>query len=128
MKKLLLFLILFLIPSLFSFAQQKDSLLCRAWKLSSLEEFSTVNKPDEKQKNDGVTFLLDGTAFLIMEGVTKTGKWSFDKPKTNVTIEIADSKEKYRFKLISLTKDLLLYEYQNPELIRTKYSCLPLKK
>lgn len=106
----------------------KDSLLCKAWKLDSIEVFGTVNSPNEKQAADGVTYMLDGTAFLIMEGVAKTGKWSFDKPKTYATIEVDDTKEKFRFKVITLTKNKLLYEYQDAELIRTKYNCKPLKK
>ncbi len=106
----------------------KDSLLCRAWKLDSIEVFGTINRPTEKQAADGVTYMLDGTAFLTMEGVAKTGKWSFDKAKIYATIEVDDTKEKFRFKVITLTKSKLLYEYQDAELIRTKYNCKPLKK
>jgi hypothetical protein len=109
-------------------SDEKDALLIKAWKLTSIEVFGTINKPNEKQKSDGVTFMADGLAFLTMEGVVKTGKWSFPKPKTYVTIEIDDTKEKFRFKVITLTKDQLLYEYQDAELIRTKYTCEPLKK
>jgi hypothetical protein len=106
----------------------KDSLLCKAWKTISIEVFGTINTPNEKQAADGVTYMLDGTAFLTMDGVPKTGKWTFDRAKTYATIEIDDTKEKFRFKIITLTKDQLIYEYQDPELIRTKYTCAPLKK
>jgi len=109
-------------------ATSKEELLCKAWKLVSTEQFSTINKPTEKQKNDGVTYVADGTAFLTIEGVAKTGKWSFDKPKANVTIEVDGGAEKYKFKIINLTKDQFYYEYQDPDLIRTKYTCEPVKK
>jgi len=123
-------------------ATQRDTLLCKAWKLVSIEQFSVANKPDEKQKNDGITCVLDGTAFLIQNGETKTGKWQFDKTKTNITLEldnaqpwagqgqqpVGQAKEKYRYKIITLTADQLIYEYQDPELIRIKYSFVPLKK
>jgi hypothetical protein len=107
---------------------QKDSLICKAWKLTIVDVFGTVNKPGEKQKNDGITLILDGTAFLTMDGVARTGKWSFDKPKANLMIDVDGGKEKFRFRIITLTKDQLLYEYQDPELIKTKYTFEPLKK
>ena len=106
----------------------KDSLLCKAWKTVSIEVFGTINTPNEKQAADGVTYMLDGTAFLTMDGVPKTGKWTFDRSKTYAIIEVDGTKEKFRFKVITLTKDQLFYEYQDPELIRTKYTCAPLKK
>ncbi len=114
--------------AILSAANQKDTLLCKAWTLSVVDVFGTVNKPSEKQKNDGVTFILDGTAFLTMDGVARTGKWSFDKPQSNVTIDVDGGKEKFRFKILNLTKDQLQYEYQDPELIKTKYTFVPLKK
>lgn len=109
-------------------ASEKDKFLCKAWKTTFIESFGTINPPDEKQKNDGVTFTSDGIAFLTFNGAAKTGKWSFDKPKANVTITIDDSTEKFKFKVLSLTAEEFKYEYQDPDLIRTKYTCAPLKK
>jgi hypothetical protein len=107
---------------------EKEQQLCKAWKVTIIEVFGTTNAPEGKQANDGVTFINDGTAFLTIDGVAKTGKWSFDKPKANVTIAVDGTTEKFRFKVISLTADEFKYEYQDPELIRTKYTCQPLKK
>jgi len=105
----------------------KDSLLCKAWKMVSYELFSVVNKPEENQKNDGVTFMLDGTAFLTVDGVQKTGTWTSDKVTKWVTL-IFDGGEKYKIQVMELTNNHLLYEYQDKELMRTKFTCEPLKK
>ena len=106
----------------------KEKLLIKAWKVVSIEQFGVASKPTDKQKSDGVTFMADGLAFLTIDGVAKTGKWTLDKGKTYVTIQVDDSTEKFRFKIMNLTADQFFYEYQDPELVRIKYTCEPLKK
>ena len=106
----------------------KDSLLCKAWKATSVERFGVISVPDATQKNDGVTFVLDGTAFITIEGVIKTGTWVTDKPKAYVIITVPGDKWSHRLKILNLTKDEFLFEYQDAELMRTKYTCKPIKK
>ena len=106
----------------------KDSMICKEWKVTGIEEFSVSNSPNEAQKNDGFSFLLDGTAFLTMEGVNKTGTWTTDKAKTVITVKVEGDTWAHRFKIIELTKTKLFVEFQSVELVRTKYICEPKKK
>lgn len=100
----------------------KDSLLCKAWKLKSVEEFSVKNEPNEKQKNDGVTFMLDRTAFVTIEGNTKTGTWSTDAAKTRIMVNVdGEVKETIKLKIEKLEKEELILKYQDPELITSIY-------
>ena len=98
-----------------------DTSLCKAWHFKSTEQFGVITKATEQQKKDGLTLVKDGTAFYIVDGVTKTGQWSSDKARKNITLQL-DTKEKLSFKILKLTRDELSYEYQSPELIRTKYN------
>ncbi len=106
----------------------KDSMICKEWKVTGIEEFGVVSNPNEKQKNDGFSFLLDGTAFLTMDGVNKTGTWATDKAKTVISVKVEGDVWVHRFKIFSLTKDQLNVEFQSVELVRTKYNCQPKKK
>lgn len=105
----------------------RDEALCKAWKLISYERFSVVNTPEENQKQDGVTYMADGTVFLTMDGVTKTGTWSNDKTRVWVNM-VFDNGEKYKFKIVTLTADQFEYIYQDKELMSTKYTCGVQKK
>ena len=105
----------------------KDTALCKAWKVSEIERFKVLNKPEGAEKDDGATFVLDGTAFLTMEGMQKTGTWTTDKTKKWISLNF-DNGEKIRLQLFTLTNDELLFEYQDKELVRTKYHCVPLNK
>lgn len=104
-----------------------DEAFCKAWKMVNYERFSVVNLPAENEKKDGVTFVADGTVFLTIEGVAKTGTWSNDKTRTWVNM-LFDNGEKFKFKVVTLTADQFIYTYQDPELMSTKYTCEPLKK
>ena len=106
----------------------KDSILCKEWKVISIEEFSVSNPPNEMRKNDGFSFLLDGTAFLTIDGVNKTGTWTADKAKTVIVVKVDGDTWVHRFKIFELTKDKLFVEFQTVELVRTKYTCEPKKK
>jgi hypothetical protein len=105
----------------------KDTLLCKAWKASEIERFKVLNKPEEKEKNDGATFMLDGTAFLTMDGVQRTGTWTTDKTKKWISL-IFDNGDKVKLQIFTLSDNELVYEFQDKELVRTKYHCVQLKK
>ncbi|MCC6690731.1 MAG: lipocalin family protein [Bacteroidia bacterium] len=105
----------------------KDTLLCKAWKPISIERFHVANKPEGTEKDDGVTFVLEGTVFLTMEGVQKTGTWITDKSKKWITLTFEGGTQ-YRFQIFNLTPTEFYYEYQDAELVRTKYKCEPAKK
>lgn len=106
----------------------KDSMICREWKVTGIEEFGVSNTPNDKQKNDGFSFMLDGTAFLTMDGVNKTGTWNTDKAKTVISVKVEGDTWLHRFKILELSKTKLFVEFQSVELVRTKYICEPKKK
>src|ERR1035437_4559603 len=83
----------------------KETMLAKAWKLDSIENFGVTSATTGKQKGDGVTLIAGGDAFLTVHGTPKTGKWNLDKAKANVLIEI-DGGEKFRFRILALTNDM----------------------
>jgi hypothetical protein len=108
----------------------KDSMLCKPWKLSGVEEFSVKATPTEAQKNDAATFMLETKiAFVTINGKQVTGTWELDKGKTWLTVTEDGTSQKWKYKIVKLAKDELVVEYQNPEdLIRTLYYFEPGKK
>jgi hypothetical protein len=143
MKKIIsLFSIVAMIITINSYAQKvskpstnespaftsKDSALCRPWKLVTIEEFGVANPPGELQKNDGITFMKDGTVFFTQNGKAKTGTWTLDKGRTWININFEDTKEQMKFKLMKVDDRQLSYEYQDPHLIRTIFNYDPVKK
>lgn len=106
----------------------KELLLTKAWSLTKTEEFSVESPAEGKQKDDGVTFVADKTLFLTMQGEQKTGTWLLDKTQANVMVTIDGGKEKYRFKILTLTADEFKFEYQDAEYSKIKWTCVPKKK
>lgn len=105
----------------------RDEAFVKAWKVINIECFHVTNPPNETQKKDGVTFAADGTVFYTMEGIQKTGTWSNDKARVWVNM-VFDTGEKLKIKIFVLTPDQLVFTYQDPELVTTKYFCEPVKK
>lgn len=105
----------------------KDSMLCRAWKLASAEVFGVGKDPNEKQKNDGVTFHYDQTALLTIEGESHAGKWVTDRARTVITVTAEGSNEIVRLKIKKLEKQELIIQHQDKDLITTTYIYAPVK-
>jgi hypothetical protein len=138
MKKNLI-LSLCLIVSIGAFAQQKKTttktvahskptmsperlkMLCKPWKLDTVENFGVPKAATAKQQNDGVTFMVDSTLFLTMDGVAKTGKWSVGWSPKIINTVTGDTKDKMMFTIMSLSDNYMELEYQTPDLIRTHY-------
>lgn len=136
MKKISLILILIAF-AINADAQQKkgpaslalcDSNICTNWRIDAVEEFSVKGKPDETRQKDAALFSHDKTAVITLSGKTVKGTWLPEKNKNYVNVTSEDGKEKLRLKLITLTKDELVFEHQNPDLIRTIYYFVPNKK
>ncbi|MBL7889556.1 MAG: hypothetical protein JNL24_08390 [Bacteroidia bacterium] len=92
----------------------KDSLMCgKQWKVVTIEEWGVVNKPNEKTQNDMLSLNLDGTYNLILFGNKKSGTWT----KTGQYIYFTDeaSKEKFNYKVISVEKNKLKFDYRDPD-------------
>ncbi len=92
----------------------KDSLMCgKQWKVVTIEEWGVVNKPNEKTQNDMLLMNLDGTYNLILFGNKKAGTWS----KTGQYVYFTDSatNEKFNYKIISVEKTKLKFDYRDPD-------------
>lgn len=110
-------------------APEKLKMLCKAWKLDSVETFGVAKPANAIEKNDVVTFMPDSTLFLTMEGVASTGKWMrgwSDKIiNTVITATGTNIEAKKMFTIMKLTDTYLELEYQNQDLIRTHYFYVP---
>lgn len=103
---------------------EKSKMLCKAWKLDSVEQFGVVQKASAKQANDGVTFTADGNFFYTSEGAAVTGTWKGNAaPYINTVAGTPEVKK--MFKLISLSDNKLKLEYQTEDLIRITYTYSP---
>ena len=100
----------------------KEKMLCKTWKMVSSEQFGVVAKPTEAEKNDSLTFTNDRKVTVTREGKTLQGSWKTNKIQSYIYISVDNSTEKILFKLISVNDKELVYEYQDPDLIRTTYT------
>src|SRR5688572_30367259 len=87
-----------------------DSNICTSWRIDAVEEFSVKAQPDETRQKDAALFSLDKTAVITLDGKTVKGSWLPEKNKNYVNVTSADGKEKLRLKLITLSKDELVFE------------------
>lgn len=108
-------------------SEEQTKMLCKTWKLDTVSVYGVDSKPNAKQAGDGITFMADGTFYLIRDGVAGTGTWTYSRGYLNATIK--DPPKAYSFKLISLTDGRLAIEYQvpAPDLSRIKYYYSPKK-
>jgi hypothetical protein len=107
-------------------AADKSKMLCKAWGLDSVEQFSVVHVANATEKADGVTLMADGTFFITWEGVAGTGTWSGNAaPYINTSVGTPAAKKMY--KVISLSDGRLVLEYQTEDLIRSQYIYKPKK-
>lgn len=103
---------------------EKSKMLCKAWKLDSVEQFGVAQKASAKQANDGVTFTADGNFFYTTDGAATTGTWKGNAaPYINTVAGTPEVKK--MFKLISLSDSKLKLEYQTEDLIRITYTYSP---
>lgn len=103
---------------------EKSKMLCKPWVLDSVEQFGVAQKASPKEKSDAVTFVADGTFFITSEGVASTGKWT-GTANPYIYTTTGTPEEKKMYKLISLSNNKLVLEYQTPDLIRIHYTYSP---
>ncbi|HXB11605.1 MAG TPA: hypothetical protein VNZ45_06445 [Bacteroidia bacterium] len=107
-----------------SLSPEKSKMLCKAWKLDSVEQFGVQHPANAKEKGDGITFVVDGSFFVTSEGVAATGTW-----KCNGSVYIYTSsgtpENKMMYKIMGLADNRLALEYQTPDLIRIHYVYSP---
>jgi hypothetical protein len=107
-----------------SLSPEKSKMLCKAWRLDSVEQFGVTHAANAKEKADAITFVADGSYFITSEGVAATGTW-----KCNGSAYIYTSsgtpENKMMYKIMGLADDRLALEYQTPDLIRIHYVYKP---
>jgi len=108
-----------------SLSADQSKMLCKAWKLDTVSVYGVDSKPKAKEANDGITPVADGSVFLTQEGVATTGKWTYAGGRINVV----SPSNKVSFKVISLTENRMVLEYQYPapDLSKVKYTYSPKK-
>lgn len=100
---------------------EKMKILCKPWKLDTIENFGVPKPATAKEQSDGITLLADSTLFLTMEGAVKTGKWWIGWSPKIINTLTGDGKDKMMFTIMSLSDNYMELEYQTPDLIRTHY-------
>jgi hypothetical protein len=103
---------------------EKMKMLCKPWKLDTVENFGVFKPATAAEQNDGVTFLADSTLFLTMEGKVATGKWMRGwSDKIINTVTGTNSDKKMMFTIMKLSNDYMELEYQipAPDLSKTHY-------
>jgi hypothetical protein len=128
MKKYILLLsaFIFMIP-LGKAQTASDSLkskLSKKWSLSAVEEFGVEYPPSETQKNDEIELKKDQTCTVVENGKKYTGTWSLDKSRTYIICNLNSGSIKRQYKIISVKDEEAVFEYQSPDLVRTKYKFL----
>ncbi len=105
-----------------SLSPEKLKMLCKPWKLDTIETFGVAKPAGDAQKNDGITMLADSTLFLTLDSKAATGKWmTGSSPKIINTVTGTNLENKKMFTIMKLSDDYLELEYQSPDLIRTHY-------
>lgn len=109
-----------------SLSPERSKMLCKPWQLDTISEFGVDNKVNAKEASDGVTFVADGSFFITQEGAASTGTWTYSAGRINTTTTNPDNK--MSLKIVSLTDNRLVLEYQAPDLSKTEYTYHPRKQ
>lgn len=104
-----------------SMSADKLKMLCKPWKLDTVENFGVYAPATAKQQNDGITLMMDSTLFLTMDGAVKTGKWMVGWSPKIINTVTGDAKDKMMFTIMKLSDNYMELEYQTPDLIRIHY-------
>jgi hypothetical protein len=100
---------------------EKSAMLCKAWKLDSVSQFGVTQAASPKEKGDVVTINNDGNYSMIMEGVASMGTWKGNAaPYIYTSAGTPEIKKMY--KVLALTNNRLVLEYQTEDLIRVDYT------
>lgn len=104
-----------------AFSAEKLKMLCKPWKLDTIEKFGVASPVTAKEQHDGITFMADSTLFLIQEGATKTGKWMMGWSPKYINTVTDNGQTKMTFQVMKLSDNFMELEYQTPDLIRIHY-------
>lgn len=103
-------------------------MICRAWKLDSVEMFDVTHTTNAKEKGDCISFNTDGAFSITMEGAFGSGTWKAGGVYINTVSKqggASAADTKMMFKAISVAADKLILDYQTPDLITVRYTYTP---
>lgn len=123
-KKLFILTTLVFISTFRLNAQATDTLkqkLSKEWIINHYEQFSVLEDPTDEQINDKLVFKADMTCSIKENGTSYSGKWTIDKTRKYIVCILEEGAIKKNYKIISVNDKTAIFEYQTPDLIRTKY-------
>ncbi|MBS3915540.1 MAG: hypothetical protein KG003_13680 [Bacteroidetes bacterium] len=91
-----------------------DSLLCKEWKLVSVEAEGKTTPADAEQEKDRMIFYFDHTAKSIDAGIVEMMKWTYD-PKTTIMTITPTHGETIVLKVLSISKVECSMEFSGTE-------------
>ncbi|MDX5321901.1 MAG: lipocalin family protein [Bacteroidota bacterium] len=120
MKLLLSFFIGFLLFSLTNTSQAQstgsiDSLLCKEWKLVSIQEGNDTYTLDPGEQNDRMIFYFNHRVKSIESGTVEYGTWKYDADPKTLTIVDDASKETIVLQVVKLTHTECVLVYKDAE-------------
>lgn len=103
------------------------SLICKEWKLLFYEESGEKIPPAPDQRNDRMFFYQDNTAKSIEGKVIQHATWKYDEHTKILTVVDNETKEKMTLKLITLTAQVCVMDYKDPDGVVLRMHMAPLK-
>lgn len=99
------------------------------WKVKSYELFAVTYPPDTTVMFNGTMIFGGDGKFSVtnMGNKTRTGTWSADAKSTWITLTYDDNKEVVKLKVISCLSNEVVIQYQDKELMKTKFLLVPNK-
>lgn len=109
--------------------QQADTWLSKPWQVQYSFENGKKIIPNQKQKNDGITFYSNAKFSMTQGGEKLNGIWKYSESKKAIELNITSLGIKTNLKLVKLTANELIYETQYEDGTIFKYHLTPqLKK
>lgn len=103
------------------FGQATSLSIAKKWSYAGYEEFGVVRPPAGNTTGDYLNLDNDGSYRMIQEGKESSGSWVLNEKSGIITLTNAQSKKKITYTIKKTDDNLLIVEYQSPDLVRTKY-------
>jgi hypothetical protein len=103
------------------------SLICKEWKLLFYEEGGEKFPPTPEQRNDRMFFYADYKAKSVEGKKIEYATWKYDDATKIMTVIDNETKEKMTLKLITLTAQVCVMDYKDPEGIVLRMHMAPVK-
>ncbi|HEY1164037.1 MAG TPA: hypothetical protein VGE90_02695 [Chitinophaga sp.] len=103
------------------------SLICKEWKLLFYEEDGEKFPPAPEQRNDRMFFYPDYKVKSIEGKKIEHATWKYNAAAKTLIVTDNETKEKMTLKLISLTAQLWVMDYKDPEGAVVRMHMAPVK-